>query len=212
MVVAGDISFTESFQHHPVQLFGNDLLKKLELDARENFQDADGNLFQLGYREFIFLFRHNQSLMIVHDVDSYVCQHRIVRRSESHQLVGGNLCGAIAPQEFSGKIQADLVCHPVCGDEHGIDEIVPAVTSKLAKGNLRTGKNNGFLQSLQHKGKCRSRVGHGVCAVKHHKTVVIVIAVANFSANVYPLLNRNVCGVQKGVELDNVPVGHILVL
>lgn len=86
-VVARDISLTEGFQHNAAELFGNDLLEQLELDAREELQDANRHLTQLGQLEFRRLRRHDECLLVVLDIDADVCQNRVVRRGESHQLI-----------------------------------------------------------------------------------------------------------------------------
>ena len=152
-VVARDVAFAESLQDYAAELFGDDLLEKLKLDARKQLQNADRHLTQFGQLEFRCLRRHDERLLVVLDVDADVRQHRIVRRSKGHQFIRRDLGGTIAAQELARKVQTDLVDPSFGGNDHRVDEVVAAVAAQFAERDLGTGQNDGFAEAFEHERK-----------------------------------------------------------
>ena len=160
---------------------------------------------------------HEDALAVVGDVDAGIDEVGVVERLEGVELLGALLGGAVAAQQVPAEVDAHLG-HK--GTAFGIlggcyldarDEVLLAVGAELADGQLAAGEDDGLGEVLEHIGEGRGGVGHGVGAVKHDETVVLVVAVGNDVSNGCPSGWRHVAGVDGRIELEGVDVGGELV-
>lgn len=57
----------------------------------------------------------------------------------------------------------------------GADEVLAAVTARLADRYLAARHHHRLAQVLEHEGQCRRREAHRVRAVQHHKPIVALV-------------------------------------
>ena len=141
-------------------------------------------------------------------VEPYLGQRRIVVALERVKIVGTHLRRAVAAPQVVLKKYCHFLHHRFAVDVgcrsnlQGGDEILLTIGANLANGQLAAGDDYRLLQILKHKTQCRSSVSHGVGAVKHHKTVVIVDVLFDGLSNVAPMLRAHVCTIDRRLELN----------
>ena len=197
------------FQHDALQLFGQDRVEQLELDAREYLQYADGHVLQLCQLQGAVHPGRADGAFVVADVHPGGGQRRIVGGGEGLQAVRRALHRPVAPQQLTAEIKAHLVHHALGCNEQAGDQIVPPVAAQLAQRDLATGEHHRLVQIFQHEAQRRSGVGHGVGAVQHHKAVELMVPVRDGLADGAPLVHGDVGGIQQRVHLHQLPVRHV---
>ena len=72
------------------------------------------------------------------------------------------------------------------GNLEGADDILATVGAEHAQGQLTAGEDDRLAQVLEHKAQRRSRIGHGVGAVEHNETIIIVVLALDNIGNIDP--------------------------
>ena len=140
------------------------------------------------------------------DAQTYLCQRRIVVALEGIEVVGAHLCRAVAAPEIVLEEYGHLLNHRACavsggGNLYGRNQVLLAVGANLADGELRAGDYHRFGQIDEHERQGRGRVGHGVCAVEHDKSVIHVIVLFDGAGNLLPVGRIHVARVDWRIEL-----------
>ena len=121
----------------------------------------------------------------------------VIERCKGIEMLGILFGSPIGPEEFILEKQTHLRHHGITvgvGSSyfHCRNQIFLGIGTEHTDGQLRTGKNNGFGKSLEHKTQCRSRIRHGICAMKHNKSVELSVVVLNNEGNPLPGIRSDV--------------------
>lgn len=149
----------------------------------------------------------SDEVFLVTDVDAHLGQRRIVERAEGIEILRIDFGGTVAAHQLVLEEDADFGHHGRAvgaaggGYLDGGDEVLLAVGTQHADGQLRTGQDDGFRQILEHEAQGTGRVGHGVGAVQDDETVVVVVVAADDFHNLGPEFRLHVRRVDGWVEL-----------
>ena len=144
---------------------------------------------------------------MIGDVDTCLCQMWIVERLESVELLGTKFSGTVAAKQMTIEIDTYLRYHGVVlgifssSNLYRGDEILFAIGTQLVDRQLRTCKDNGLGEILQHIGEGRGGISHRIGTMQHHKTIVVVIVVCNDMRQVGPHAWCHVAGVNRRIKL-----------
>ena len=76
--------------------------------------------------------------------------------------------------------------------EQALVQIQLGIGKGIAHGLLRAGEHDGLGALLNEIAECRRRIGHGICPVQNHETVVVGITLDDDVADAHPVAGAHV--------------------
>ena len=132
------------------------------------------------------------------DMYTAFCQIVIIERSKGIEFLGITLRRTVASHKLVFEKDADLLHYRAAffifggGYLYRCYEVFLSVGAVNAHRELRTGKDNGFRQVLEHKTHYRSRKRHRIRAVQHHETIVRVVVLFDDFTDRHPIVETYV--------------------
>ena len=130
--------------------------------------------------------------VVVAYADSGLGQGWEVGRLEGLEALRIRLGAAVAAHQAGAEENRNFRNHGAavrplcCGDFDGGDEVFLAVRTRCAYRQLASRENHRFGEVLEHETQGRSGVRHGIRAMEHHKTVVIIVFVPDYQGELLP--------------------------
>ena len=146
------------------------------------------------------------------DSQSYRCQFRIIVASERVEVVGTHLRASISAPQIVLEEDCHLLHHSIASligsrsHLQGGDQVFLAIGAHLTDRKLRSSDNHRLTQILQHKTQCRSRKRHRVGAMKHHKSIILIVVAFNGLCNISPVRRIHVAAIDWRIKLNVVDV------
>ena len=191
----------------------DDMTDEVFADAREEGEDDDIVVETEMGRHWLGPVGRQDAVLVIGDVDTGIDEVGVVERLEGIELLGALLRGAVAAQQMTSEVDADLGHEGMTlgilgsGDLDSGDEVFLAVGAQLTDGQLGAREDDGLREVLKHIGEGRGGIGHRVGAMEHHESVVVVVAVGDAVADVGPSGGRHVAGVDGWRELIGLDLG-----
>ena len=135
-------------------------------------------------------------------------QRRKIGRVEGLKTVGVYLAGAVTPIQPVVEEQPHLVDGIVGGHIEGIEQVGAAVRAQLGQRDLGAGNDHRLVQIFQHERQRGGGKRHGIGAVQHHKTVVVVVVGPDIIGNALPVGGRHVGRVDQRIIFVNMIGRH----
>ena len=130
--------------------------------------------------------------VVVAYADSRLGQGWEVGRLEGLEALRIRLGAAVAAHQAGAEENRNFRNHGAavrplcCGDFDGGDKVFLAVRARCAYRQLASRENHRFGEVLEHETQGRSGVRHGIRAMEHHKTVVIIVFVPDYQGELLP--------------------------
>ncbi len=130
-------------------------------------------------------------------------QRRIIRRSESGKVAGGNFRRPIAAEEFVVEKETDLWDHEVTGNDQRSKKVVRSVVLQLQHRGLRPGQDDWFAQVLKHEAQRGTGVRQTVGPVEDDEGVEELVIPVDGPGNLRPAFGVDGAAVQELFKLQN---------
>ena len=184
------------------QLFG---------DSGEQLQHRNMLVKLLPHLQRPLRLRHDEVFLICHR-DSYLGQRWVVVRLEGVEVLCAYLRAAVAAIQAVLEEHTHLWYHQLLA-RHNLqraDDVLTSVAAQHAERQLASRKHHRLAQVLEHETQSRCGVCHRVGAVKHQKSVVVLILPFYYLSYIHPHLGRHVRRVDDVLKLTrvNLVVAH----